>query len=660
MEEERGMDEMKVTKELSEYNYTAEFGEWVMNIQLQKNQEGAMKAYITINDVVVGIANLFSQRSIRMLFKDFSKRYAAWDEMFECADDFVNKLLQIGNIISNKDYDIRIDEPELSEDDLGKARRMLGDKFLLERIEYMVRHSSPIPFVHEHDNLLLTILVIASSKSMFPIHLEFSAPQSTGKSFIPTRAMSAFPKEMIIPLSGATGKSLHYYVTGVDRDGRRIIDMVDKCIIIFEKDESYEFVKSLKPLMSYDNYIPGKVPESELWKVVNDPEVGEMRSVKFIIRGFPSVITMTTELPEEQQIQSRQIITSPSLSKRKIEASIKARNKLSSDPFSISTTSNMGTLHNAFRLLKKRQVVNVFATIYDKIFPMDVPERMRDHSKLLSLIDTIAIIHQYQRLSKRDDDITYIYATIEDNLVALSLLDTVLRATLTGIPILTFLIYDKVTKLIAARGDVKVSDILEYIHLDIKITMNELMKHIHLLKEKGLVSFGRGKSKHLVVRISKDEQQLYETYQLLPLFFEEVCNNIDSILSKIEFETLELPQYNNIEIRSMDELANKFGEHWEKIGNLISLHYFTHASSGLMRKIIRDEEVLADIFTDHNPFIQSTKSHKYSDRKAAIDARRIEIERRLYEIDEEIVYNAEMGAIADLEDERKKIEKTKR
>jgi hypothetical protein len=91
---------------------------------------------------------------------------------------------------------------------------------------------------------------------------------------------------------------------------------------------------------------------------------------------------------------------------------------------------------NAQRLLRPLAVLNPYA---DQLtFPDEATRTRRDHEKYLTLIDTIALLHQYQRevktTTKRGKSIEYVEVTLEDIALANALAHEVLGRSLDELP----------------------------------------------------------------------------------------------------------------------------------------------------------------------------------------------------------------------------------
>jgi hypothetical protein len=89
--------------------------------------------------------------------------------------------------------------------------------------------------------------------------------------------------------------------------------------------------------------------------------------------------------------------------------------------------------HNAQRLLRPVEVLNPYADALT--FRSDRTRLRRDHEKYLSLIDTIALLHQYQREQKKNEDgIPYVEVKLSDIEAANKIAHEVLGRSLDELP----------------------------------------------------------------------------------------------------------------------------------------------------------------------------------------------------------------------------------
>jgi DNA primase len=112
---------------------------------------------------------------------------------------------------------------------------------------------------------------------------------------------------------------------------------------------------------------------------------------------------------------------------------------------------------NAQRLLKPLQIINPYAdqlTFFD-----DKTRTRRDHEKYLTLIDSIALLHQYQREIKTvthgDKTIDYIEVTLSDIETANRLAHDILGRTLDELPPQTRKLLKQIQSLVQSECEVQ-------------------------------------------------------------------------------------------------------------------------------------------------------------------------------------------------------------
>jgi hypothetical protein len=111
-------------------------------------------------------------------------------------------------------------------------------------------------------------------------------------------------------------------------------------------------------------------------------------------------------------------------------------------------------LKNAQRLLAPIKVHNPYAPALT--FPTERTRNRRDHEKYLTLIDSIALLHQYQRPRHRKEIasgrvIEYIDVTIDDIALANQLAPEVLARSLDELPPQTRTLLERIRALIRAK-----------------------------------------------------------------------------------------------------------------------------------------------------------------------------------------------------------------
>ena len=183
------------------------------------------------------------------------------------------------------------------------------------------------------------------------------------------------PDEDVMRVSGMTGQSLYYL--GSD-------SVSHKTLAISEDAGGSEAVYALKLLQS----------EGELrHATVTRDQNGTMVTEEHHVEGPVQMMMTTTALEIDEELVNRCLVLSVDESRDQTDAILeRQRQQRLAKPCSDDPTK----LHqNAQRVLRPLSVFNPYA---DKLtFPNHKTRVRRDHKKYLTLIETIAFLHQYQR-----------------------------------------------------------------------------------------------------------------------------------------------------------------------------------------------------------------------------------------------------------------------
>jgi hypothetical protein len=110
-------------------------------------------------------------------------------------------------------------------------------------------------------------------------------------------------------------------------------------------------------------------------------------------------------------------------------------------------------MRNVQRLLRPLDVVNPFAD--ELTFTAERTRTRRDHEKYLTLIDSIALLHQYQRPHEADAEdparAPFIRATLDDIALANRLAPELLGRSLDELPPQTRRVYETITAIVRER-----------------------------------------------------------------------------------------------------------------------------------------------------------------------------------------------------------------
>lgn len=502
--------------------------------------KGRMDFTAEVEGKPLGKFNLLSQHSVVRLAKALDLKDSEKDE-FTTEALMVGIALRDGNFVPAPIVDRAAAEVDdyagrsssfgpIDADSIGE---FLGSDDLLDRINEILHQSRETPFVGDDANLILTFLVYLSCKSVHPLNLEMIGQSSSGKTYLALTARNGFPKSMVMVLAGASKEALKYDYDEVDEEGSFIVNVANRCIVILEKDESFQFIRRMKPLMSGDD-------KELVWKTpIKNEMTGEIETRDFIIRGQPSFITLTTRNPSEAEQITRQLLMTPDTTPEKVEAVVSNALLARARPENLRIHEDLHLLQAAMLHIKKRPVRNIFAPLMADFFPAKSAQNQRDITKVLSIIDTLALLHQNQRPIQTDDQgQEWVLASIEDNVIGLILSDLVLKASLTGVPDDSWNVFSQMQAMDDARRSLTEDNILQWMHIHaFSVSKNALKeKHLPTLEDAGLIEVkrrggGRGGGRK-TWGIVKTRSGLLDTYALAPLFVEAVRTSIADVMAE--------------------------------------------------------------------------------------------------------------------------------
>ena len=291
-------------------------------------------------------------------------------------------------------------KPEVVLSDLQRkaAMELLESKNLLERIG----NDLALTIVGESRNNLINYLGAVSRKLDKPLGIIIQSSSAAGKTSLMEATLSLMPEEERIKYSAMTGQSLYYL-------GEK--DLKHKILAIVEEEGAEKASYALKLLQS-----EGELTIASTGK---DPETGRMKTEEYHVEGPVMIFLTTTAIEIDEELENRCIMLTVDESREQTAAihrmqreeetfeGLKRKKKLK---------EIMEVHQNAQRLLKPVPILNPYAPRLT--FLDDRTRTRRDHKKYLTLIRTIALLHQYQRpLKKRDDD-QFIEVTLDDIEVA--------------------------------------------------------------------------------------------------------------------------------------------------------------------------------------------------------------------------------------------------
>ncbi len=305
--------------------------------------------------------------------------------------------------------------PVLTSDETAAAMKLLQDSTLLERI---INDFETCGVVGERVNTLMGYLAGVSRKLSRPLAVMIQSSSAAGKSALMDAVLNFMPPDERVQYSAMTGQSLFYM---------RDTSLKHKILAISEEEGAENASYALKLLQS-----EGEVTIASTGK---NATTGNLETQEYRVEGPVMLFLTTTAIDIDEELLNRCLVLTVNESREQTQAIHEIqRQRRTLDGLKASVEkSQLITLHqHAQQLLKPLAVVNPFA---NQLSFLDNQTRTRrDHEKYLTLIDSIALLHQHQRQIKRVQDIEYIEVTLDDIAVANALASDVLGRTLDELP----------------------------------------------------------------------------------------------------------------------------------------------------------------------------------------------------------------------------------
>jgi len=304
--------------------------------------------------------------------------------------------------------------PEIPAEERKAALELLKSPNLLERI---LGDFAACGIVGEATNLLTGYLAAVSRKLDKPLAIIIQSTSAAGKTSLMEAVLSMMPEEERIKYSAMTGQSLYYLGE---------TNLKNKILAIVEEEGAEKASYALKLLQS-----EGELTIASTGKDEN----GRMKTEEYHVEGPVMIFLTTTAIDIDEELLNRCLVLTVDESREQTQAIHRLQRE--AETFEglqrkVQRARLLAVHRNAQRLLRPLPVVNPFAPRLT--FLSDRTRTRRDHLKYLTLIRTIALLHQYQRPVKEQGGLRYIEATIEDIEAANRLAHEVLGRSLDELP----------------------------------------------------------------------------------------------------------------------------------------------------------------------------------------------------------------------------------
>lgn len=299
------------------------------------------------------------------------------------------------------------------------ALELLQDPHLSQRI---VEDFTRAGVVGEATNTLVGYLACVSRKLDKPLAILIQSSSAAGKSSLMDAMLAFMPEHERVQYSAMTGQSVFYMGE---------TNLQHKILAIAEEEGASNASYALKLLQS-----EGEITIASTGK---DDDTGNLVTKEYTVQGPVMLCLTTTAIDLDEELVNRCLVLSVNESKQQTEAihqRQRQKRTLAGLQQQLDKQAIVQQHRHAQRLLKPLAVINPYA---DQLtFLSHQTRTRRDHEKYLSLIDSIALLHQYQRPQKtiehQGNTLTYIEVTKDDIALANHLAHEVLGRTLDELP----------------------------------------------------------------------------------------------------------------------------------------------------------------------------------------------------------------------------------
>ena len=260
----------------------------------------------------------------------------------------------------------------------AEATELLISPNLIERI---LADFEACGVVGEQNNKLLGYLAGTSRKLNEPLAIIIQSSSAAGKSSLMDAILNFMPPEERVQYSALTGQAL-YYMEGNS--------LRHKILAIAEEQGVQRAAYALKLLQSEG--------ELRIASTSKDPSSGNLQTKEYVVQGPVAIFITTTSIEIDEELLNRCIVLTVNEGRLQTQLIhyLQRERETEAGLWRSEDREKIAKLHqNAQRLLKPLAIVNSYA---NQLTFLDTQVRTRrDHTKYLSLIKVIALLHQYQR-----------------------------------------------------------------------------------------------------------------------------------------------------------------------------------------------------------------------------------------------------------------------
>ncbi|HEY6370705.1 MAG TPA: CHC2 zinc finger domain-containing protein [Candidatus Sulfotelmatobacter sp.] len=310
-------------------------------------------------------------------------------------------------------------EVALSEEEKAAAFELLRDPKLLDRI---LADFERCGVVGEETNKLTSYLAVVSRLLEAPLAILVQSSSAAGKSALMEAVLALLPEEQQVQYSAMTGQSLFYMGES---------DLKHKVLAIVEEEGALRAAYALKLLQS-----EGVLTIASTGK---DATTGRLVTHQYRVEGPVMLFLTTTAIDLDEELMNRCLVLTVNEDRKQTQAIHRKQREAQTIEGLLARQDREEILRvhrNAQRLLQPLFVANPYAR--ELTFLDSQTRTRRDHMKYLTLMRSIALLHQHQRPRKtllhRGQTVEYIEVTKDDIRIANQLTEEVLGRSLDELP----------------------------------------------------------------------------------------------------------------------------------------------------------------------------------------------------------------------------------
>jgi DNA primase catalytic core len=343
---------------------------------------------------------------------------------------------------------------ELDDDEREAALALLRDPSLLDRI---LADFERCGVVGEETNKLMGYLAAVSRKLEEPLAVVIQSTSAAGKSALMEAVLAFMPEEERVQYSAMTGQSLFYMGEA---------DLKHKILAIVEEEGAERASYALKLLQS-----EGELTIASTGK---DASTGRLITHEYRVEGPVMIFLTTTAIEIDEELLNRCLVLTVNEDREQTRAIHRLQRERQTLEGLLERQARSDTLkvhRDAQRLLRPLLVANPYAR--DLTFLDHQTRTRRDHMKYLTLIRSVALLHQYQRpvrqATHQGKTVRYIEVTKADIAIANRLAHEVLGRSLDELPPQTRRLLGLLSEMVTKRAEAQGLD-----RCDVRFTRREV------------------------------------------------------------------------------------------------------------------------------------------------------------------------------------------